>query len=176
MITNKQLNRLRIERERIGWSRQRLINELTKLIDNGRYPISMDQVGRWERGQSTPSSFWREKLCEVYSKTAEELGMFVQITAQQEVIKPEGIEHPQKSYHAPQEEDGQTKKRRIKDRYTIQVNLTQEEAELLDHFQQRLQERYGSEVRVTQRTVVIVALKNLAKHLESSDEAENEKR
>ena len=56
---------LKRERELRGWTQAELAKKLgtTKL-----------NVGRWERGESFPPPFYREKLCKLFKKNAEELG------------------------------------------------------------------------------------------------------
>src|SRR6266566_31229 len=56
---------LRYEREKRGWSQ----NKLGELI--GADPT---MISRWERGSRKPERVYQEKLCEVYSKNAIELG------------------------------------------------------------------------------------------------------
>src|SRR5690242_17358795 len=58
--------RLRHERQLRGWSQAHLAEQ----IDVPDYYIS-----RWERGEVLPSPYYQQKLCEVFGKTAEELGM-----------------------------------------------------------------------------------------------------
>lgn len=58
---------LRRERQLRGWSQQKV----AELVDT-----SEDVVSRWERGESKPSPFFQEKLCLLYGKSAEELGIF----------------------------------------------------------------------------------------------------
>jgi transcriptional regulator with XRE-family HTH domain len=57
--------RLRHERQLRGWSQGRLAEH----IDVPDYYIS-----RWERGEVLPSPFYQQKLCELFGKSAEELG------------------------------------------------------------------------------------------------------
>jgi transcriptional regulator with XRE-family HTH domain len=57
---------LRHERQLRGWSQAHLAEQ----IDVPDYYIS-----RWERGEVLPSPYYQQKLCEVFGKTAEELGM-----------------------------------------------------------------------------------------------------
>jgi transcriptional regulator with XRE-family HTH domain len=61
---------LRHERQLRGWSQAHLAEQ----IDVPDYYIS-----RWERGEVLPSPYYQQKLCEVFGKTAQELGM-LQIT------------------------------------------------------------------------------------------------
>src|SRR5438874_6795950 len=57
---------LRQERELRGWSQADLA---TKVHSDTK------TVGRWERGKSLPHPFHRQKLCELFGKNAEELGL-----------------------------------------------------------------------------------------------------
>jgi transcriptional regulator with XRE-family HTH domain len=57
---------LRHERQLRGWSQAHLAEQ----IDVPDYYIS-----RWERGEVLPSPYYQQKLCAVFGKTAEELGM-----------------------------------------------------------------------------------------------------
>src|SRR5438105_6225478 len=60
-------DRLRKEREKRGWSRDYVAGKI------GGDPLS---VGRWERGTTSPSPYYRQKLCELFRMNAEELGFF----------------------------------------------------------------------------------------------------
>jgi transcriptional regulator with XRE-family HTH domain len=72
MSKPKKPNRkLQHERELRGWSQQKV----AAAIDTDE-----KRVGIWERGESTPSPFYRQKLCELYGKNAQELG-FLDVTA-----------------------------------------------------------------------------------------------
>ena len=62
-IPNVRLSR---EREQRGWSQQELADQL------GTTPVN---VSRWERGLTTPSPYFRHKLCGLFGKTAQELGL-----------------------------------------------------------------------------------------------------
>lgn len=57
---------LRRERELRGWSQARVAEEI------GTTPMN---VGRWERGTSTPYPHFREKLCVLFGKDARALGL-----------------------------------------------------------------------------------------------------
>ena len=57
--------RLQRERKLRGWSQA----YIAKQIDAPDYYLS-----RWERGDVLPSPFYQQKLCELFGKTAEELG------------------------------------------------------------------------------------------------------
>ncbi len=63
---------LRYERIRRGWSQQELADEI------GTTPIN---IGRWERGVTLPGPHFRRKLCVVFEKTAQELGLLQETTA-----------------------------------------------------------------------------------------------
>lgn len=56
---------LRQEREKRGWSQARVAEQ----IDTDAVNIS-----RWERGYATPSPYFREKLCLLFGKNAQDLG------------------------------------------------------------------------------------------------------
>jgi predicted ATPase/DNA-binding CsgD family transcriptional regulator/transcriptional regulator with XRE-family HTH domain len=58
--------RLRRERVQLGWSQ----DEVAKAIKT-----NPETVSRWERGQVFPSPKYRGKLCQLYGKNAEELGL-----------------------------------------------------------------------------------------------------
>lgn len=57
---------LRLARLNKGWTQQKLAD----LIG-----ISALEVGRWERGEALPQPLYREKLCELFDSTAEQLGI-----------------------------------------------------------------------------------------------------
>src|SRR5690348_1717394 len=66
MSKPKKPNRkLQHEREIRGWSQQKVASEID--TDEKR-------VGIWERGESTPSPYYRQKLCQLFGKNAQELG------------------------------------------------------------------------------------------------------
>ena len=66
MSKPKKPNRqLQHERKLRGWSQQKV----AAAIDTDE-----KRIGVWERGESTPSPFYRQKLCELYGKNAQELG------------------------------------------------------------------------------------------------------
>ncbi len=62
--TNPNL-RLKHERMLRGWSQARVAQEID---------TSERNIGRWERGFSIPSPYFREKLCKLFGKSAQELG------------------------------------------------------------------------------------------------------
>lgn len=67
---------LRQQRQLRGWSLQYVADQLCKLGETeDRIPgVTADMVGKWERGEKKPSPFYREKLCVLYSTTADKLG------------------------------------------------------------------------------------------------------
>lgn len=67
---NKQPNNLlRYERERRGWSQGRLAELLG---------ADTSMISRWECGDRKPGLFYQEKLCHLFGKDAEELGLIEQ--------------------------------------------------------------------------------------------------
>jgi uncharacterized membrane protein/DNA-binding transcriptional regulator YiaG len=69
MPTNLKPNhRLRYEREQRGWSQARVAEQIGTEAVN---------VSRWERGFSSPSPYYREKLCNLFEKNAQDLGFLV---------------------------------------------------------------------------------------------------
>ncbi|GCE49552.1 helix-turn-helix protein [Thermosporothrix hazakensis] len=68
---------LRRERELRGWSQARLAAEL------GTTP---NTVSAWERGISLPSPFFREKLCALLERNAQEMGL-IQAEAKEEALQ-----------------------------------------------------------------------------------------
>jgi transcriptional regulator with XRE-family HTH domain len=83
---------LRHERQLRGWSQAHLAEH----IDVPDYYIS-----RWERGEVLPSPYYQQKLCEVFGKTAEELGMLHTIPLTLPVDPPmvEQLPFPQPQVH-----------------------------------------------------------------------------
>ena len=68
-------DRLKEERMQRGWSQARV----AELI--GTDP---GNVSRWERGRSSPSPYFRERLCQLYAKKAQELGLWIEEPAARE--------------------------------------------------------------------------------------------
>src|SRR6266568_1670879 len=66
----KPNQRLRRERELRGWSQSKVASEV------GTDPAT---VSRWERGLSFPYPYFREKLCLLFEKNAEELGLVQEV-------------------------------------------------------------------------------------------------
>lgn len=69
---NNPNNRLRYYRDLRGWSQQKLADEID---------ADMKIVSKWERGAATPSPYYREKLCTLFGKNAEELGLIKKVPA-----------------------------------------------------------------------------------------------
>jgi transcriptional regulator with XRE-family HTH domain/tetratricopeptide (TPR) repeat protein len=67
---NELLHRARVLR---GWSQQRVADHINQLL--GTVRADRELVYRWEAGKRTPSPFYRERLCQVFTMTAEELGL-----------------------------------------------------------------------------------------------------
>jgi len=65
MLPNEQLRR---ERQRRGWSRE-YVAEQIGLAD-------AKTIGRWERGVAFPSSYFRQKLCVLFGMLAQDLGLY----------------------------------------------------------------------------------------------------
>jgi WD40 repeat protein/transcriptional regulator with XRE-family HTH domain len=57
---------LKLERESRGWSQEDLAARIGK--------VSKKTVGRWEKGESLPQPYYRQKITELLSKSLEELG------------------------------------------------------------------------------------------------------
>jgi transcriptional regulator with XRE-family HTH domain len=67
---NQLLRRARVLR---GWSQQRVADHINELL--GAERADRQLVYRWETGKRTPGPFYRERLCQVFKMTAEELGL-----------------------------------------------------------------------------------------------------
>jgi uncharacterized membrane protein/DNA-binding transcriptional regulator YiaG len=74
-------DRLKEERMQRGWSQARV----AELI--GTDP---GNVSRWERGRSSPSPYFRERLCQLYAKNAQELGLWIEEPAEKREETPCG--------------------------------------------------------------------------------------
>jgi transcriptional regulator with XRE-family HTH domain len=61
---NERLRRARVLR---GWSQQRVADHINA--------PNRQLVYRWETGKRSPGPFYRERLCQVFKMTAEELGL-----------------------------------------------------------------------------------------------------
>ena len=64
MLPNEQLRR---ERQRRGWSRQYVAEQIGV--------ADPKTIGRWERGVAFPSSYFLQRLCTLYSMFAQDLGL-----------------------------------------------------------------------------------------------------
>lgn len=65
MLPNDQL---RCERQRRGWSRQYVAEQIGV--------ADPKTIGRWERGAAFPSSYFLQRLCALYGMLAQDLGLF----------------------------------------------------------------------------------------------------
>ncbi len=72
---------LKVERERRGWSQSRIANEVGTTIRT---------VSRWEQGIVMPSPYYRERLCALFGKSAEQLGL-LSGTNGSEIIQEEAL-------------------------------------------------------------------------------------
>lgn len=61
--------RLRYHRLLLGLSQRRLAEQIG---------TTEDKVSRWERGERKPNPYYREKLCKIFNKNAQELGFIQQ--------------------------------------------------------------------------------------------------
>jgi transcriptional regulator with XRE-family HTH domain/tetratricopeptide (TPR) repeat protein len=67
---NERLRRARVLR---GWSQQRVADHVNALLGDERADRQL--VYRWESGKRSPGPFYRERLCQVFKMSAEELGL-----------------------------------------------------------------------------------------------------
>jgi transcriptional regulator with XRE-family HTH domain len=58
---------LRIERERRSWSQAEVAEKVG---------VDVKTIGRWEKGNSKPYPYYRQKLCQLFGKSAQEFGLF----------------------------------------------------------------------------------------------------
>lgn len=68
-MTNSPNQRLKTERELRGWSQKHVADQ----IGADHYYLS-----RWERGTTTPSPYYRQRLCDLFGKNAQELGLLLE--------------------------------------------------------------------------------------------------
>ncbi len=61
--------KLQHERELKGWSQEKLAQEVG---------TTAKIVGRWERGESKPTPYYRQKLIQIFNKNAEELDLLIE--------------------------------------------------------------------------------------------------
>src|SRR5215469_5443942 len=58
---------LRAARKERGWTQQQVADRIGA-------PLSLN-ISRWENGTAFPSAYYLEKLCQLFSKSARELGL-----------------------------------------------------------------------------------------------------
>ena len=63
--STSSIERLKSEREKRGWSRDYVAEKIGS---------DTHTIGRWERGNTFPSPYYRQELCKLFSMNAEELG------------------------------------------------------------------------------------------------------
>src|SRR6266849_3770994 len=87
MLPNEQLRR---ERQRRGWSRQYVAEQIGV--------ADPKTIGRWERGVAFPSSYFLQRLCSLFGMLAQDLGLFpgehddaLQTVAEQRMFHRTGI-------------------------------------------------------------------------------------
>jgi tetratricopeptide (TPR) repeat protein/transcriptional regulator with XRE-family HTH domain len=95
--TRPLVSRLKLERERRGWSQSELADRLGTTQVN---------ISRWETGSTSPGPFFRRRLAEVLGKSIEELGLVQEIarpiheeTSSEDTITPDpapAIQHTQR--------------------------------------------------------------------------------
>jgi len=73
------------ERERRNWTQEQVANQI------GSTPLN---VGRWERGEAFPRPYTRRKLCILFNKSAEELGLIKENYKPRSVVEEEIREYP----------------------------------------------------------------------------------
>jgi transcriptional regulator with XRE-family HTH domain len=81
MLPNEQLRR---ERQRRGWSRQYVAEQIGV--------ADPKTIGRWERGVAFPSSYFLQRLCTLFDMLAQDLGLFPaehQHVSQPATVRPE---------------------------------------------------------------------------------------
>jgi uncharacterized membrane protein/DNA-binding XRE family transcriptional regulator len=66
---------LKREREQRGWSQARLAEQIG---------TDAATVSRWERGYATPSPYFREHLCRLFERSAQDLGLLPEKQAESE--------------------------------------------------------------------------------------------
>lgn len=78
LVPNVMLKRIR---EQQGWSRNYVAEQLG---------TDANTIGRWERGERFPSPYFRQRLCELFSVSAQDLGLMPESTdsSQQASLHP----------------------------------------------------------------------------------------
>lgn len=87
---------LRQERELRGWSQNYVAEQLEA--------PSPSYISRWERGTAFPSPYYREKLCRLFGKNAQELG-FLQTSSVATATMPMETEMPRLRTTVPLDEE-----------------------------------------------------------------------
>ena len=82
MMPNRHLKQ---ERELRGWSQARVANEIG---------TDATTVSRWERGLFSPTPYFRERLCALFNKNAEELGLLTSVDQPPECEQSDVLLHP----------------------------------------------------------------------------------
>lgn len=83
---------LRVERKLRGWSQDRVAEAIG---------TSTRTVARWEQGEVLPQPFYRERLCELFGKNAQELGIISRLEAQAFLPLPPLFASPDASERSP---------------------------------------------------------------------------
>ncbi|MBA2677569.1 MAG: helix-turn-helix transcriptional regulator [Ktedonobacteraceae bacterium] len=78
-------DRLRHQRELRGWSQKRVADELRERFEESG--ATAKDVGRWERGIRIPGPFYRERLCLLFGRTADQLG-FIDPSSEEDQDEP----------------------------------------------------------------------------------------
>lgn len=95
-----QINhRLRQERISRNWHQQDVADELGTTVVT---------VNRWERGVQQPSAYFRIKLCALFSKSAEELGLLPEVASPQTSVETEVPPSPEPPSPRPESPDDAT--------------------------------------------------------------------
>jgi transcriptional regulator with XRE-family HTH domain len=82
MLPNEQLRR---ERQRRGWSREYVAEQIGV--------ADPKTIGRWERGAAFPSSYFLQRLCTLFGMLAQDLGLF----PAQQFLDKNGSHYPRAS-------------------------------------------------------------------------------
>ncbi len=88
MLPNEQLRR---ERERRGWSREYVAEQIGV--------ADPKTIGRWERGVAFPSSHFLPRLCALFGMLAQDLGLFPANTLQ--TLAGQQLTQKSRSFFAP---------------------------------------------------------------------------
>lgn len=74
-MNQSQYIKLRQEREQRGWSRTYIAEQVG---------VDITTVGRWERGERLPHPHYRQKLCALFEKSAQDLGLLSEVSEEQD--------------------------------------------------------------------------------------------